>query len=182
MKLSPIFFLLCLLALALNHVCVTHAAENRAAAPWRLTLNSLGPIRIGMTVPQASQALGAKLQIAQYHQPNPSCYYVIPRDKRLNGVRLMVTHHKISRIDIENHSFSTISGAKIGMTEKQIKAKYTPLQIEPHRYANNGHYIIYRSKDPLYRPYSLLFETDGNRVTSFRAGYREEVNYVEGCA
>jgi outer membrane protein assembly factor BamE (lipoprotein component of BamABCDE complex) len=150
--------------------------------PGQLSFNGLGPIRIGMSVSQASRALGVPILTQKYVTPNVNCYYVFPKAKSWEGIGLMVVNYKIVRIDIDTPSINTVSGAHIGMTEKQIKTLYPGIRTEPHHYDDKGHYLIYESNDPLYRPYSLLFETDGQRVYTFRAGYREPVGYVEGCA
>ena len=59
-----------------------------------------------------------------------------------------------------------------------------PLPIDPTRSAlilfdMLNHYL--KPSDPAL-PYRLVFETDGERVTRYRAGRLPEVEWVEGCA
>ena len=49
----------------------------------------------------------------------------------------------------------------------------------PHPYSGpEGHYLSLSDRDDTHR---MIFETEGGRVTSFRAGRRPEVEYIEGC-
>ncbi len=55
------------------------------------------------------------------------------------------------------------------------------MRDEPHHYEGpEGRYrIVELPGDSLHR---IVFETDGRRVTSYRAGRRPAVDHVEGCA
>jgi hypothetical protein len=96
----------------------------------------------------------------------------------------MVTDGRISRVDIWRDSrVTTFSGAGIGDTEARIKALYPgKIQVSPHKYVRGGHYLTFVPKDRSDSNYRLVFETDGNRVTQYRAGKLPEVEFVEGCA
>lgn len=96
----------------------------------------------------------------------------------------MVTNGRIARVDIlRNQKITTLSRAKIGDSEARIKALY-PQQIivTPHQYVPKGHYLTFIPKDPADQKYRLIFETDGQKVTQFRAGLLPEIAFVEGCA
>ena len=55
------------------------------------------------------------------------------------------------------------------------------IRVEPHAYTGpEGHYLVYLA--PVVRMFAVVFETDGTRVTTYRAGRQPEVMYVEGCA
>lgn len=83
----------------------------------------------------------------------------------------------------QNNQITTFKGAKIGDTEAQIKSLYPgQIQVTPHKYVQNGHYLTFIPKDRSDRNYRLVFETDGKLVTEFRAGKLPEVEYVEGCS
>lgn len=51
-------------------------------------------------------------------------------------------------------------------------------RVSPHKYVD-GHYIEIEIKGGKF---SIIFETDGKRVTSFRTGRSPEVRYIEGCS
>lgn len=149
----------------------------------KLTLNGIGSVRIGMTVAEASLATGVPLNPLGQSAPGSSCRYVAPQGEPA-GLNLMVIGNRIVRIDVVGNSrITTLSGAKIGDTEAHIKALY-PGQIEvtPHKYLLDGHYLTFVPKDPQDRDNQLIFETDGDRVTQFRAGKLPEVAWVEGCS
>ena len=77
----------------------------------------------------------------------------------------------------------TVSGAGVGDTEEKIKKLYpAQITIEPHHYdPEKGHYLNYWPKDGKHE-YGMVFETDGEKVTSFRVGTNAAIALVEGCS
>ncbi|MDX1919935.1 MAG: hypothetical protein SFU25_04275, partial [Candidatus Caenarcaniphilales bacterium] len=109
------------------------------------------------------------------------CYYLNLKghQKRLG---FMIAEGKIKRIDIWDLKITTLSGAKVEDSEERIKELYgNKIKVEPHKFIENGHYLIYVPKDKSDQNYRVIFETDGTKVTNFRAGLLPEVEYVEGC-
>jgi hypothetical protein len=158
---------------------------KQAGPNWenlRLSLIGLGPVKIGMTPAQASQALGEPLKGLKGSEANAECRYVWPQGNAEKPVAFMVTHQRIARIEVHKTPTMSVSGAYIGMSEQRLKSLYSPLEMQAHKYNPKGHVFIYRSKLPVYKPYTMLFETDGQQVTTFRSGLNEEVNWVEGCS
>jgi hypothetical protein len=105
-----------------------------------------------------------------------SCFYLKPEAK---GLGFMMPSSRCARIDVTEGPWRTVSGAGIGTSETEIHRLYgSQVHVEPHHYDDQGNwkYLIVHSKD------ELLFETDGEIVTSFRAGLAKAVTYVEGCA
>jgi hypothetical protein len=97
-------------------------------------------------------------------------------------MRFMVKNGRVERVDMDSPGVRTDRGAEVGMTEADIRRLYPDgLLVQPHKYDEAGHYLIYvpgESADSLFR---VVFETDGQRVLRFRAGLRPAVEYVEGC-
>ncbi len=141
-----------------------------------VTFNSFGKVKTGITVSQASQALGTELVRGKGYEDG--CYYVDPK-QGFKGVRFMVTNGSVARIEIESKAYATDKGAKIGDTEAKIKSLYKGIQVYPQKYDEKSHDMEVYSDD---KQYLIIFETDGKRVTGFRAGQAEEVGYVEGCS
>jgi hypothetical protein len=54
-------------------------------------------------------------------------------------------------------------------------------KVEPHKYTD-GPYLVQPPAAATGSAYRIVFETDGRRVTRYRAGMRPQVEYVEGCA
>lgn len=169
----------------ISPLVVTVVAISATSAPIKITnqskvaINGIGAIKVGMTVAEASRASDTKL----VGKIEPSCYYVHPQNIP-KGLRFMVTDRRIARVDVDDKSsVTTLSGAKIGDTEARIKALYLgQIKVSPHKYDTGGHYLTFVPKDKSDRNYRLVFETDGKRVTTFRAGKLPEVEYVEGCS
>jgi hypothetical protein len=152
---------------------------------YRLTLTSYGPVSIGMTPKQASKALGtAIIPLKGSSSPDPNaCNILWPNGDSKSPVSFMVTNHRISRIDILKSPAKTISGIGIGVTEKQLKETYKQnIYMQPNKYDPKSHNFIYKPSNSTYKPYSMIFETNGKTVTQFRAGKKEEVSYSEACS
>jgi hypothetical protein len=150
------------------------ADEPRAKPGWTLTFAGLGPVRIGMTVPQASKALHVPLE---EDGPEGDCHYASNGDA-LPDVRFMVARGKIARIDCRDAGFRTSRGAGVGSTEAEIKALHPAVRVENHHYDPAGHYLTLSSQDERH---AIRFESDGKKVTDVLVGERDRVTWVEGC-
>ena len=169
---------------------------------WKLSLNCLGPICVGMSIEQASKITNLKPVMDENNtvidnnglshtfktyqeaikSPN-HCFHISFEHPLLKNVGFMITNKHISRIEIDGESIKTLSGIGIGDSEEKVKKTYKDkITIEPHQYEEKGHYLIYKPKDKADQKYNLLFETDGKKVIRFRSGYAEEVYLCEGCS
>ena len=140
---------------------------------WVVSETGIGPVRIGMTVAEAGQALQDVL--VGVNQAS-GCYFVRP-SRGLSGISFMVADGRIVRVDVENPSIATVTGARVGDSEERIKRLYPQVEIAPHKYTN-GHYLTVLPGGN----YRIIFETDGLKVTRYRAGRLPEVGWVEGCS
>lgn len=144
------------------------------------TMYGLGPLRIGMPV-SALRGLGAVPDF-QPDEAGGCHYWRFPQESQENGLGLMVVDDRLARIDI-HQSYGTASGARIGMTEAEIRAIYGPrMRVEPHPYTGpDGHYLIYQARD---EPFGLIVETDheSGRAIMLRVGLWENVQWIEGCS
>lgn len=141
-----------------------------------VTFNSFGKVKVGMTISEASQALGTELVRGDGYED--SCYYLTAK-QGYKDVLFMVTNEKIARIDVRNKTYATDKGAKIGDTEAKIKELYKGIVVSPQKYDEKKHDMEIYSDD---KKFMIIFETDGKIVTEFRAGNAEGVGYVEGCS
>lgn len=153
----------------------TNSSQQVSTGNYVVTFNSFGNVKVGMTVPEASKALGAELIRGEGYED--ACYYV--ESKSVKGVLFMVTNNRIARIDIDGKDYVTDKGAKIGDSEEKIKSLYPRISVNPNKYDESRHDMETYSSD---EKYLIIFETDGNRVTGFRVGNSEEVSFVEGCS
>jgi hypothetical protein len=154
----------------------------------KLALNGIGPIRVGMTVDEASRSAGIKLVISgSGARDEYQCSYVEPKGEP-KGIAFMVTKGRIARVDnFSNKQITTIKGAKIGDTEDRIISLYPgQIQATSHPYQRlpltNQKYLTFVPKDAADKNYRIIFETSKNRVERFRSGKIPEVEQVEGCS
>jgi hypothetical protein len=151
------------------------ASHPHIGVNTRLTINSFGPIHVGMTISQAEAA--ARITLLGHR--GMGCSFVHP--KQLPMIEFMLSDQRIVRFDITQRPLMTLSGAQIGDTEAKIRHLYPGILVEPHKYDSAGHYLIFKPKDLQDRRYRLLFETHRGRVTQIRAGQIPEVYNVERC-
>jgi hypothetical protein len=145
-----------------------------SASPLRF--DGLGAVRVGMTLDQASNAIGARLTVEPDSGPDPSqCGYTIPPGTY--GIAFMVVDGRIARVDVANADVRTEAGIRLGSTERQVRAVYPGMRSQPHPYDQQGRYLVVDQPGP----YALLFETHLGRVESFRSGFDGPVGYIEGC-
>jgi hypothetical protein len=145
-----------------------------------LTLDGIGPVRVGMTTAQAEQAAGVPIPAAD--TDDNGCGYTHPQG--IENLLFMVTGNQIARVDVVRDSpIRTASGAGIGDTRTEIEAMYRgQIEVSPHQYVQGGHYLTYIPTDAGARNYGIVFETDENGiVTRLRSGRLPEVTWVETC-
>lgn len=165
---------------------VTTAAAplERLSASSRLSLDGLGPVIIGMTLDQASAAAGTPIRIRPGDPFGPECQNA--HVAGLPEVGFMVINGRIERAEINNRAgqrVTTVSGVGTGDTEETVKRTYPGrIRVEGHPYVPAGHYLVYVPADPALAHLSMIFETDGQVVTRFRAGMKGAVAQIEGCA
>jgi hypothetical protein len=138
-----------------------------------------GPVKIGMTVPQASKALGTALKPVQpLDEDEIHCHYVYP-DGNYRLIGFMVEGGTITRVDVHRGSYFTDTGIKVGDNEKKIYEQYKGRITEKiHPYiGKDGKYLIVDT----IKEHQMIFETDRGIITSLRTGKLPSVAYIEGC-
>ncbi len=150
----------------------------------KLTVDGIRPIKVGMTVAEASKAAGTPLVSLDVNgrplPPNWGGYTIEPKDSP-KGIFFLVVFGRIARVDLGNRQITTQCGAKIGDTEARIKALYPgQIQVTPDKYVESLHNLTLVPKDSKDSNYRIVFKTYGSRVTSIRSGKIPEVEYVEG--
>jgi hypothetical protein len=149
--------------------------ESPAAGDrWALSPTGLGPVRAGMSVADASRALGGELDSPS----DPACSYV-KSARAPDGVSFMIVDGSVARIDVESPDVATGRGARIGDTEESVQALYgDALTVQPQKYTE-GHDLIVTPADTTYR---LVFQTEDGKVIRMRSGRLPSVLWVEGCS
>ncbi|MGH7651548.1 MAG: hypothetical protein ACREMS_06860 [Gemmatimonadaceae bacterium] len=140
-----------------------------------VTERGIGPIRIGMTVAEAAKAIGGGF--AAPKGGTAGCTYAV-LTKAPPGLAIMLQDGRVARVDVRSGSIATAAGARIGDSEARIKSLYRKVVTTPHKYISGGHYLTVTQSDSNHY---IVFETDGTKVTSYRAGRVPEVDQVESC-
>ena len=163
-------------------VTTTSTPKERLTANSRLSLDGIGPVDIGMTLDQASAAAGVAIRIDPSDPFGPACQHAFAAE--VPGIAFMVIHGRIERVDVGGPGgVTTVSGIGTGDTEEAVKRTYPGrIRVEGHPYVPTGHYLVYTPADPALAHLSMIFETDGQVVTRFRAGLKAAVSQIEGCA
>lgn len=157
-----------------------NGATHDSVSDVALNQDGLGPIQIGMTL---ADAVNMGL-LNENPNMKKECDFVYPAIGAgiPDNVGVMIVKGKVARIDVDTGSVTTEDGAKIGDTEEKLKSIYNgDLQVEPHKYIDGGHYMTVMG-DSASAGKAIVFETDGKKVTNFRAGRVPEVKWVEGCS
>jgi hypothetical protein len=142
-----------------------------------VTLQGVGPLRVGLSLDALRRDFGATTE----DQPDPESDCSYWRSDAFPGVAMMVSGGRLVRIDFDDARYVTRSGARIGMSEREIRAIYgRRMRVEPHPYTDpQGRYLVLRARD---EPFGMIFETDNGRAISFRVGYWDNVQLIEGCS
>ncbi len=183
---STKFFKLLIGTIAIIFVWVTSVnAQSQLTERSKLAIDGIGPIRVGMTVAEASRSAGVTLvKSSTLHPIEELCIYLEPQGG-LKGINFMVIKDRIARVDITNKRITTIRGAKIGDSEEQIFDLYPgQIQVTPHgenRPPGRDRDLTFIPKDAADKNYRMIFETTYHRVTNFRSGKLPEVKYLENC-
>lgn len=186
-------FTLLLVAIILG-ACSEHRAEPRPdtaqparlaapdTAPWTVSLSAYGPIRMGSARLDVLDELGAPPRDGEKPRSEECGYMEIPNGPSMRAVRLMVVGDTVVRVDVDSLPVATTWGDRVGDSERAVLERHAGnVRVEPHKYTGPvGHYLIVTAPDDtLHR---LVFETDGKNVTTYRAGLRPYVDWVEGCS
>ena len=97
--------------------------------------------------------------------------------KKYPKIRFMVEDGIVTRGDTKA-GVRNSARVSIGMSLERVKVLHPRIRIEPHKYDDEGHYLILDSSDGNS---AILFEEGAGKVTDIRAGKKPSVEYVEGC-
>ncbi len=151
---------------------------KRIDAEWTVHTDGVHGALIGMRSSDVRTAIGLAPSSSASKE---ECEYL---DAGVLPVKLFFMLHSdtLVRIDVRDSTVATAEGARIGDTEGRIRTIYgEKVQVEPHKYTGpEGHYLIVAPTGGRNR--MIVFETDGDHVTTYRVGREPEVRYVEGCS
>ena len=149
-----------------------------APVPEVMTLEGLGPLRIGLSEAQLRSRHRAAPQEAA---PDPEVDCAYWSSPLYPGVAMMVSGGRLVRIETEDKRYHTPGGARVGLAESELRARYgARMRVEEHPYMGpEGKYLIVRARS---EPLAMIVETWDGRARSIRVGTWRSVQLIEGCS
>ena len=149
-----------------------------APVPDMMTLNGLGPLRIGLSESQLRSRHRAAPEEAG---PDPKVDCAYWSSPLYPGVAMMVSGGRLVRIETEDKRYRTPGGARVGLAESELRARYgARMRVEEHPYMGpEGKYLIVRARS---EPLAMVVETWDGRARSIRVGTWRSVQLIEGCS
>ena len=147
------------------------APRSPGADPWTVSASGAGTARIGATVGE----LGVTLDPSADPQ---GCNYVKVAGAP-DSVLFMIDSGRLVRVEVTGGQTPTAAGARVGDAESRIRELYPDVREMPHKYTDGRYLIALSAADTMHR---VVFETDGEWVTRYRAGVFPQVEWVEGCS
>ncbi|UGQ44650.1 hypothetical protein [Massilia endophytica] len=145
------------------------AADKPAVS---LSASGIGGVVFGMGLKEAERALNENAQ--PLGPVNAECSTV--RFASMPRVRFMVEKGIITRADAER-GVPNIIGVDIDSPVDQVRRKFPNVQVTPHKYLHNGHYLTIAGDGNT----AFVLEDNSRRILKLRAGMQPSVSYVEGC-
>lgn len=160
---------------------IPDAAPPALTSDSTVTLRALGPVRIGMSVAEASAAAGLELRRDLGRASTDSCHYV-NAGPAMRGVSLMVVNDLIRRIDIDPPSpVATRSGVRIGTSSADLREVY-PDNIQRADSAVAGSQgWAFVPNDDADADFRIYFEVEDGTISRYRLGSRPSVDSPSGC-
>lgn len=149
------------------------AADVPPAAPPLLSAGGIGPVRFGMRLAQAEQAVQGKAMLPTPF--DPACSMV--RLPSLPKLRFMVEQGIVTRADADPGVGNAL-GIAVGDPLARIRARHPEGLLTPHKYDADGHYLTFPSADA---GAAIVLEASGGKISKVRAGLQPAVAYVETC-
>lgn len=143
---------------------------------YPLELRGFGPVRVGMTLDEASAALGRRL-VPVIDPPDEECAMYGP-ESGYDGVAFLVARGVVARTDVTAGPTRTPEGLALGQTEDEAQRHYGGrLAVGDHDDLVGGHYLTLIPTSPADEGFRLVAETDGTKVIALRSGRLPEVEY-----
>ncbi len=150
---------------------------------WRLGLRGAGPVRIGMTLAEASRAADGEVH-DEARDWSCADWSPVAAD-RVPGVPVFaIRDGVIAYATLVTPDGRTRSGARVGMSETALRRLYgSRLEVSPSPRGHPGEqWLVYAPRFAADSAYRMVFETDGVNVGAIIAGRWPFDRVVEGCA
>jgi hypothetical protein len=158
----------------------TSSAPPSTLTSFRLAPDSLGPIRVGMTLAEAERAGGVALH-ADRLDPESDCATWFPTDGA--AISFLAIDDRLATIDV-GAPVVTVEGIGAGATTADIVAAYGDAHVEERTNRFQVREVAVTPVDAALADYGIVFllSTVGDGVEHMRAGLARELTRDEGCA
>ena len=166
---------------ASNNAGATSGGATSSLSALRLSWEGLGPVRVGMSVPEASGALHTRFGDALEGGDNSCTEYGLPDAAPGGGIAIMAIDGKIARVTIVSGALGvrTPEGIGIGSTEQEVRAAYPGTADSPAPYDEPPAHDLTFWRHP--NADGIRFEIDAHgRVVRMHGG-NSAITAIEGC-
>ena len=156
-----------------------------------VTAEGWGPLRVGMTIPEITAALGPDADPNAVGGADPASCDEFRPERAPENLRVMVVDGRLARISLsEGSTLKTDRGFGVGDSAASIKTAYgTAATVTPHKYQSApAEYITAwtgaapADMDPAPTARGIVYEIGANgNVMAIHAG-GPAIRYVEGCS
>ena len=158
-------------------VTVLSGAIGGRAGLTPVGFQATGPLRYGMSMDEVERSMGLEHLDTSTRGSGWCEDRSVPLGQG-DTVAAMFVDSRLVRVDVLEGDRQTVEGARIGDSEARIRELYgAAVAVSAHRYID-GHYLTVAGRDST----AMVFETDGRKVLSYRAGLLPEVSWIEGCS
>jgi len=127
-------------------------------AAARISPNGVGPLRFGMTVKEASNLLGRKMDVEQTPHGCPGGYFTGPDG---DSLWMTVAQNRIVGIATQDARWITDAGIRVGDSEEKLRTAYTG-QLQERR-AGGLKQLIFAVKSEGEKEFRITYFLDNQR-------------------
>ncbi len=142
----------------------------------RVTVDGIGPVRIGMSTEEVEKALGAPLTLAG---DASHCTDGTPAGAP-DGLSLMFLGNSLAAVSVEPPAtVSTASGMRVGTTRDELFDTYGD-EIGPDAEGDGAERLVFAPTAPRFGGRVIVFDLSDGRVEKFAAGTRDAATVGAG--
>ena len=167
--------------IAANTAGATRGGAASSLSAFQLSAEGLGPVRVGMSVREASEALHTRFGDAFEGGDDSCAEYGLPDAAPGGGIAIMAIDGRIARVTIVSGGLGirTPEGIGIGSTEHEVRAAYPSSADSPAPYDDAPAHDLTFWRHP--NADGMRFEIDAHgRVVRMHGG-SNAITYIEGC-